>query len=160
MHESIFGKRITYGSRKTVIAITKETMPHNPNPDKIVIDLIENQCAIELRKLRDALPLRDRVELELLRRIPQENISIVSMSTHFNMSIRNFQRRLAMESTSFENLIEATRKELSSHFLKDETIAISRISDLLGYSSPNAYSRAAKQWYHMPPSEQRIALRY
>jgi AraC-like DNA-binding protein len=160
IHESIFGKRTTFGSRRTVIAIAKESMPINSEPDRIVFDLIENQCAIEIRKLRDSLSLKDRVELELLRRIPQDNISIVSISTHFNMSIRNFQRRLAIEGTSFENLIETTRKELSSHFLKDESIAISRISYLLGYSSPNAYSRAAKQWYHMPPSEQRVAFKY
>lgn len=159
LHENVFGKRITFGGRKTVIAIAKESMPQNSEPDRIVFDLIETHCAIEIRKLRDSLSLRERVELELLRRIPQDTISIVSISTHFNMSIRNFQRRLAIEGTSFENLVEATRKELSSHFLKDESIAISSISYLLGYSSPNAYSRAAKHWYQKPPSEQRVAFR-
>jgi AraC-like DNA-binding protein len=159
-HESIFGQRITYASQKTVIAITKESKPRNLEPDRTVFDLIENQCALELRKLRNSLPLKNRVEIELLRRIPQGDISIASISTHFSMSIRNFQRRLAIESTSFEFLIESTRKELSSHFLKDESIAISRIADLLGYSSPNAYSRAAKQWYRVPPSEQRVAFKH
>jgi AraC-like DNA-binding protein len=159
-HALLFGKRVTYASGKTLIAVPKECLPQNPDADKSIFDLIEHQCAIELRKFRDTVPLKTRVQIEILRRIPQEEISLSCISNQFNMSVRNFQRRLAIEGTSFECVIETTRKELSSHLLKDNTIAISRISDLLGYSSPNAYSRAAKLWYQMPPSEQRLAFRW
>jgi len=68
------------------------------------------------------------------------------------MGERSLQRRLLESGTSFDGLVNEARKELSDELLRHSHLGLADISFKLGYSSSNAYSRAAKQWYGQVPS--------
>ena len=74
------------------------------------------------------------------------------------MSERSLQRRLGELGTTFEALVEETRRNLSDRLLATAT-PLSEISYRCGYSNASAYSRAARGWYGMAPQAKRRHLR-
>jgi AraC-like DNA-binding protein len=130
----------------------------NASSDSRVFELLERQCEQELKMISIATPIARRVRNEILKRLPKDECSLVEIAKMFSMSERNFQRKLSNDGTSLEQILEDTRRQLSDHLLKNSELAIAEISIQLGYSSPNAYSRAAKNWYERPPSKVRNEL--
>lgn len=130
----------------------------NATSDSKIFELLEKQCEQELKLTSFATPIAWRVKNEILKRLPKDECSLVEIAKMFSMSERNFQRKLSNDGTSLEQIMEDTRRQLSDHLLKNSELAIAEISVQLGYSSPNAYSRAAKNWYERPPSKVRHEL--
>jgi AraC-like DNA-binding protein len=68
------------------------------------------------------------------------------------------QRRLTAEKTSFAQLIDDTRRELTQHHLADQRTSLSEIAFLLGYSDQSTFFRACLRWFGEPPGEHRARL--
>lgn len=68
---------------------------------------------------------------------------------------RTLQRRLAEESTSFEELRDAVRSELAERYLTTSKLPLSQVTALLGYSEQSALTRSCRRWFSLAP----LALR-
>jgi AraC-like DNA-binding protein len=151
-----FAQRVVYKSGLNALCFPREILhSKNTSSDARVFELLERQCEQELKLISNSTPIASRVSNEILRRLPKGGFSLQDIAKSFSMSDRNFQRKLSCNGTSFEQLVEDTRRGLSDHLLKNFDLAIAEIAVQLGYSSPNAYSRAAKNWYQRPPSKVR-----
>jgi AraC-like DNA-binding protein len=64
---------------------------------------------------------------------------------------RTLIRRLESAGTSFHELVDEVRFELSRQFLKDSSLSISEIGDTLGYSRASAFTRAFRRWSGTTP---------
>lgn len=81
-----------------------------------------------------------------------------SVATLFNLHPRTLRRQLQKEGGSFANLLEARRKVYATFYLKKTNMTINEISLALGYSAPEAFTRAFRRWYTIVPSEWRISF--
>jgi len=61
------------------------------------------------------------------------------------------QRRLAAAGVVFEELVESTRFELASHYLKQAHLSLTEIGYLLGYAELSTFSRAFRRWLGCSP---------
>lgn len=68
-------------------------------------------------------------------------------------SVRTLQRLLLAEGTTFSETLEAVRRELATEMLTSSDMAVTEISDKLGYSSVANFSRAFHRWKGVSPSE-------
>ncbi len=68
-----------------------------------------------------------------------------------NLSLRNLQRKLQQEGTSFRELLEQARLERAHSLLSETVIPVTEISNMLGYSNPPAFSRSFKNWSAVTP---------
>jgi AraC-like DNA-binding protein len=75
------------------------------------------------------------------------------------MSVRNLQRSLQAEGTSYQQLLDQTRKELAVRHLQQPQSSIHDVAFLLGFSEPSAFHRAFKRWTGQTPREYRLSLR-
>jgi AraC-like DNA-binding protein len=75
------------------------------------------------------------------------------------MSVRSLQRRLKTLGTSFQKLLDLTRRELAQNYIRDMETDLSEIAFMLGFSEHSAFSRAFKRWTGRSPKETRDALR-
>ncbi|MCC5600403.1 helix-turn-helix transcriptional regulator [Nostoc favosum] len=55
------------------------------------------------------------------------------------------------EGTSYQQLLDATRKELALRHLKKTDAPIHDVAFFLGFSEPSAFHRAFKQWTGKTP---------
>lgn len=70
---------------------------------------------------------------------------------------RTLLRRLRDENTTYKEVLDRLREELAFDYLRDPAITVERISQQLGFSGSNAFSRAFLRWTGQRPSEWRDA---
>ena len=71
------------------------------------------------------------------------------------MSSRALQRELEKANTSFRDLVDETRKSMARQYLADTSLPLTEIAFMLGFSELSAFSRAARSWFGVSPSELR-----
>jgi AraC-like DNA-binding protein len=96
--------------------------------------------AVIIRQLQDGEPQRPKIAAIL------------------GMSERTLQRRLAAEGTSFQRLLDNTRRELAQHYLCQRNVSLTDIVYLLGFSDQSSFFRAARRWFGSSPRDYRIRL--
>jgi AraC-like DNA-binding protein len=70
---------------------------------------------------------------------------------------RTLQRQLREVGTSYKEILEEIRKQLSIQYLKQSTLAVCEVAFLLGFSETSSFHRAFKRWTGQSPSDFRRA---
>lgn len=98
--------------------------------------------------------LRAQVARVLRETLRTDEGHVEHVARRLGMTPRSLQRRLKDEATSFNDVREQVRRELSQRYLADN-LSIAEISFLLGFSEPSAFFRAFKRWTGTTPVEAR-----
>lgn len=98
-----------------------------------------------------------RVRSVLLDLLPHGNISDELVAEALHMSVRTMHRKLVAVESSFRALLVEMRRELAQQYILDNSLTLTEISLLLGFSEPSSFSRAFKSWTGSAPSEVRQA---
>ncbi len=83
--------------------------------------------------------------------------SIGQIAHKLHLPTWTLRRKLAAQGTQFRQLVNQTRFDLASSYIRDTELTFSEISWLLGFSSPEAFQRAFKRWSQRTPGEFRRA---
>ncbi|MCY1393633.1 putative HTH-type transcriptional regulator [compost metagenome] len=78
-----------------------------------------------------------------------------ALAAALGLSERTLQRRLADEGSSYQQLLNDTRRHLAERHLEEGRLPIAEIAVLLGYSEPSVFFRAFRQWTGLTPGEYR-----
>jgi AraC-like DNA-binding protein len=111
-----------------------------------------------LERLKDAR-LAPRVRQAIVSHLPQGDPDPAVVARRLGMSLRNLQRKLAEEGTSFQALLDDTRAGMARGYLDEARYSVSEITYLLGFSGVSNFSRAFKRWTGQSPSAYRQAPR-
>lgn len=101
----------------------------------------------------------DRIRIVLISRLPNGAPSQLEIARALGTSTRALQRRLAAESTTYARLVESTRRELASDYLREGRHSMTEIAYLLGFSGGASFTRAFRRWTGRAPSEHRREAR-
>lgn len=74
------------------------------------------------------------------------------------MSVRQMQRKLKDEGTSFNQILAEVRYKLALLKLQDSTLNVSKIAYELGYTDPAHFTRAFRRWAGMSPRSYRKTM--
>jgi len=72
---------------------------------------------------------------------------------------RQLQTELKRHDTSFDEVLTRTRRALAERYLRDSDLPLTEIALMLGFSELSAFTRAARNWLGMPPSQWRQQVR-
>lgn len=98
-----------------------------------------------------------RVQSALMEQLPQGNVSDDSVAEALHMSVRTMHRKLTDVDSNFRTLLVEIRRDLAEQYILDNSLTLTEISLLLGFSEPSSFSRAFKGWTGTAPSEARQA---
>jgi AraC-like DNA-binding protein len=87
----------------------------------------------------------------LASRIAGGDAGIEAVARALATAPRTLQRRLAAAGSSFQSLVELTRREAAERYLAASALSIAEIGYLLGYSEAAAFHRAFKRWNGRTP---------
>ena len=104
-----------------------------------------------VRKPRDRLTLRSKVEEMLLKLLPHGKAMAPEVARRVGMSLRTLSRKLAEEGTCFAEILDQLRAVLAKRYLNDEKLPVTEIAWLLGYSELSSFTHAFKRWTGMTP---------
>ena len=87
----------------------------------------------------------------ILQSIPSINLNLKEVARKMNMSERTLQRKLLLENTSYQTILDNVRKELAYKYLF-ENIPFAEIAFLLGFESQSAFNKFFKKHFGMQPA--------
>ena len=103
--------------------------------------------------------VRDTVKHLLLMQFKGQIPTIDDVAAGLNMTVRNLQRKLTEEQTSFREIAAEVKKELALHLMKNRTGTITEVAEVLGYNDLPAFRRAFKVWTNATPKEVKKQLK-
>jgi AraC-like DNA-binding protein len=98
-----------------------------------------------------------RLRAVLLDQLPSGEISDDTVAAELHMSVRTLHRKLATLNTSFKVELAEMRRNLAQQYILDNSLTLTEISMLLGFSESSSFSRAFKNWTGSTPTEARRA---
>ena len=97
----------------------------------------------------------DKVRDIVIEMLPQGKIDIDSVAQRLHMSRQTLYRKLKKEELIFQELVENIRREKALEIIQDESLSLSEIAFVLGFSELSAFSRAFKRWTGTRPRQYR-----
>ncbi|MDR2036334.1 MAG: AraC family transcriptional regulator [Bacteroidales bacterium] len=92
------------------------------------------------------------VRRNLMHNLSNTTLSLKYIAARFNMSERNIQRKLKEEGTSYQQILDTLRIELSRKYLK-EKIPLVEIAFLLGFESQSAFNKFFRKHFQIKPGQ-------
>ncbi len=152
---TFFQSPIQYEAEDNSLYFSKESLLvslPNANPelaranDQVVIDYLDrfdrSQISMQVRaRIIEALPSGTPVQMEIAKSL--------------NLSLRNLQRKLQVENTNYKTLLDDTRKELATNYMRETHRSIGEITYLLGFAETSNFTRAFRRWTGKSPKEYR-----
>lgn len=102
---------------------------------------------------KDSLLQQVRHVIQLM--LPVGNCNLESVALAIGYSKRTLQRRLLEEKTSFQELIDEVRNNLSLDYLAHQHYRLTDVAAVLGYSELSAFTRSFKRWQGLSPQQWR-----
>ena len=105
----------------------------------------------------------DQVKDVLARNLRGDVPTLETVAGMLDTSGRTLRRRLTLEETSFQRLVDETRFACARRHLEEGELSVAEVAFLLGFSEPSAFHRAFKRWAGVTPQmytrSARVALR-
>lgn len=111
------------------------------------------QCEKELAALGFSGRLSARVRELVLSQ--GAVVDVEAVARVLSMSSRTLKRRLAVEGTSYSELLEAERRARADHLLSHTALSVKEVAAALGYADTAAFSHAFQRWTGKSPSDLR-----
>lgn len=124
-------------------AAHRELARHN---DQVVVDFLARMNKIDLPA---------QVNRKLIDLLPSGECSNEKVARALNMSVRALYNKLNKAGTSYQELLDDTRRQLAQQYIDKQDLSVSEIAYLLGFNDCSNFSRAFKRWSGQSPTEYR-----
>ena len=125
-------------------------------PDQTLQKLLTQQAKDLLNKLPNNTQLDERLQQAILLGLQKNNYQIKTVANQLSMSVRQLQRHLHQQQTTFQQRVQQVRQLLATQYLQDPYLSLQEIALLLSYSEQSAFQRAFKQWMGLTPQQWRM----
>ena len=153
LHQRLLGPNLSFEQPADELEFERSLMSLPlQTADEGLREVVEAHARELMGRLPASSTTRARVRglvCELLRSGPVE---IDAVARRLGIPSRTLQRRLREEGTSFSELVDAVRRELSLRYLADARISIQEAAFLLAFPDVSAFHRAFFRWTGETPS--------
>ena len=108
------------------------------------------ELAMVNQKLTALTPLKDQVQQRLETRLNQSS-DMATIAQALNLSTRTLIRRLQAEGTTFLQIKDQLRRDISLRQLRESELPVEDIAAQVGFESLTAFHRAFKVWTGSTP---------
>jgi AraC-like DNA-binding protein len=102
-------------------------------------------------------PVADRVRLLLSRSLGTSSVRIGQIARLLAVPQRTLQRRLAAESTTFDEILDEVRRATAHRLITGTDLPLGQVTTLVGFTEQSALTRAVHRWFGCSPRALRRA---
>lgn len=114
-------------------------------------ELLKRQADADLEKVRMGLNFSEKVARVITPLLNGSTPTLDHVAEQLNMAPWTVRRKLVAEETTFQKVLNDTRRGLAISYVKDTSFTLGEIAYLLGFGSPTAFQRAFKRWTGIAP---------
>jgi AraC-like DNA-binding protein len=122
-----------------------------------LVAMLERMLAEDLARL-DRSDVVARCKALLNKRLASGEVTATQVARDLAMSRRTLHRKLADAGTTWQQLVDDTRRELAMALIEDPRRPIGAITFELGFSQQSAFARAFRRWSGASPTRYRETL--
>lgn len=155
--EGHFGCPVRFRSKRNAIVFRNADLdlPFTTFNEEL-LRILGAQLDSELEERQSASGIREQVMQVLRRSLAGKRPSREDAAHELHLSVRTLQRRLNDAGTSFQQVVQDTRRELARKYVAEKRVEFSEAAFLLGYEDTNSFFRAFQAWEGTSPGEWRI----
>ncbi|VXC28823.1 AraC family transcriptional regulator [Pseudomonas sp. 8Z] len=159
-YANAFGCPVEFATGTNRLRLSNETLAlrnpeHCPGTWRHLLEL----CERELEQLTRTRSLRERVIQLLGPLLHGHEPDLQEVARRLQLPSWTLRRKLAEEGTQFRTILNDTRRDLATAYIRDTELAFGEIAYLLGFASAEAFQRAFKRWLGQTPGDYRRAQR-
>lgn len=154
--QAFFEAPVLYDQPSTAIVLpVSELAIRIPTADEQVHRLLVAHLESLAGATTTELDTVERLRLELRQTVGSRRCTLEGVSQAWGVHPRGLQRQLRELGTSFRDLLCDVRQELAEEYLRNSSIPVLELADILGYRNASAFSRAFKQRTGVAPDHWR-----
>ena len=155
--ESMLASRVEFDAQRTTISwYRSDIMEPLVTGDPALARANDEQTQAYLDGFLTQSTSREVVD-KIVEHLPDGPPSQQQIADALHVSNRTLQRKLKEEGTSFMDLLQETRLQLATKYLRAPNRSVVETAYLLGFSEPSTFSRAFKRWTGMAPADFRAS---
>ena len=152
-YEQAFRAPLQFGARENTLIFPRDLFEqplHSANPELVRHN---DEVLVKYLALHDRSHIANRVHGALIDQLSKGEPTQEKIAETLHMSLRNLQRKLAAEQTSYKEILNKARHELALSYIEDPRHSISEIAYLLGFADLSSFTRAFKRWTGRSPQQ-------
>jgi len=155
-YQSVFGDRVVFNSDWCGVAFDKAllTLPFI-QADPGLNAMMDRQAGVLLDMFDRKLNLVNSTREQITSRLPNGDPVLDDVAEALSLTARVLQNRLKESGTTFKEVVDDVRKQLSLSYLSEKDVPLIDVAFLLGFSEQSSFSRAFKRWMGISPMEYR-----
>jgi len=156
--QSHFQCALEYEAPLNQLLISHEDWQHElprVNPE---LALMHDEIVIRHLARIDKDDIISQVKSAIFELLSSGNVAAEAVAEKLYITSRTLRRRLDEKGVSYNKILKDLRQELVMQYIRDNSLTLSEISYLLGFSQPSSLSRALRLWTGKSPTEIRQEL--
>ena len=155
-YQNVFGESLRFGQEQCTLVFPVEYLAAPiPGAQAYLHEVLAQQADQQMNTLAKRSGLSYQVQRMVLNRMADGKANIETIAADLHISRQTLFRQLKAESTSFQIILDETRKALAADYLLERQFTYLEIAFMLGFSEASTFYRAFKRWYKLTPGEYR-----
>lgn len=151
-HRAAFGSNLSFDSESDELAYDLDTLSLPLlTADASLQEVVESHARGLLQRFPDQHGLDARLRAAICEELRLGQLSLSRVAERLGTPARTLQRRLKAEGTSFAQMVDGLRRDLSERYLRDKRLSVQETAFLLGFSDVSAFHRAFVRWTGQTP---------
>ena len=154
--EQFFAAPVLFDQPRSSLVFDAETMQTPvPTADPDVHRLLREHLLHLEKALSPGATLIERLRKHITETLGSRYCSLEATCEAWGIHPRSLQRALRVQNTSFRSELLHIRMNLAKDYLRNTTVSVGELADVLGYQNASAFSRAFKQQLGVAPEHWR-----
>lgn len=154
-HARAFCGPLTFNARRNGLLIAAADLAAPLPAANARLSELHEKFACDFLERMDSARITSRVRDIIVRSLPDGDPPRSVAAEALSISERTLQRRLQEEGTSYQDLVDHTRRELARGYLADQNAALGQVAFMLGFADQSTFCRACQRWFNMTPGQYR-----
>ena len=155
---AFFRSELNFGQDETQLVIAAEVADEPLSGFNPQMVQQFDQMLADYAARHDRNDIVGRTRAAIMEELPAGAATLEHTAEKLLMSPRTLTRRLQDHGQSFKDMLAKTRRELAEKYILDQSLTLTEISFLLGFSEASSFSRAYRSWTGHSPSSHRERL--
>jgi len=156
-YETFFNCPIEFEAKQNAIVLHQNIL-NDPlrQPDKLLLKTLESHAENQISSLNEkdlsfSIRVSNTIRTQLNLGVARKEF----VAEELNMTARTLQRKLALDGSSYQSLLDQIRLERASDMLRNTALTFQDIAFNLGFSDGRSFHRSFKNWTGKTPGDYR-----
>jgi len=152
-YETMMRMRVSFGHTDSLLVFDRADLMQSLDGSCPELAQVNDKIAIDYLARLDRNDVATGVRKKIIDLLPSGKCSRTDVANALCMSPSTLQLKLSQRGTSFQQLLDDTRKELACSYMQQAARSVTEITYMLGFADSSNFTRAFKRWTGMSPTD-------